>query len=74
MISICVGSVSGAKLMSPSNLEDLDSVGELIHITVNSAVFGFIDDMYMQTDKYFPEGKEGDEARKIRLQSQLRIG
>ena len=48
-ISQCVDQEKGAKLMHPSNLKELNTHGDLIHITFNSAIFGFIDDMYMIT-------------------------
>ena len=43
--------------MSPSDLSSSDDHGFLIHVSFNSGVFGFIDDMYMQTEIYMPEGK-----------------
>ena len=56
-IEQCVYEVNGAKLMSPSDLSSSDDHGFLIHVSFNSGVFGFIDDMYMQTEIYMPEGK-----------------
>ena len=49
----CIPDISGgAKLMSPSDLTSLDSYNEVIHVTVNSMFFGFIDDMYIIVKPY----------------------
>ena len=76
-ISQCVQELKGAKLMSPRDLDDLNTSGNLIHITFNSAIFGFIDDMYMQTEPLagaaLAQGEESSD-REVKMQSQLRIG
>ena len=46
----------GAKLMSPRDLSSDTTNGGLIHVTFNSALMGFIDDMYMTTEVYMPSG------------------
>ena len=51
-IEQCVDSLEGAKLMHPSDLSEDNDHGGLIHITFNSALFGFIDDMFMATFLY----------------------
>ena len=38
--------------MSPNDLEDIEEAGQTIHISVSSSFVGFIDDMYMTTEKY----------------------
>lgn len=59
--------------MHPRDLENLDTNGNLIHITFNSAIFGFIDDMFMKTSVYDDgSGKTG--KRVVSTQSQLRMG
>ena len=72
-ISECVHNTRGAKIMSPSNLDELDTHGNLIHVTFNSAIFGFIDDLYMMTMEYIPDISKSPQ-RKIEIQSQLRMG
>ena len=54
--------------MSPRDLEDLDTNGNLIHITFNSAIFGFIDDMYMMSNIYY-DGLEKTGKRVVSSQS-----
>ena len=73
-IEQCVYEVNGAKLMSPSDLSSSDEHGFLIHVSFNSGVFGFIDDMYMQTEIYNPSGTKSKLWRKLSIQSQLRTG
>ena len=52
-IKQCLPDISrGAKLMSPDDLTSLDSFGDVIHVTVNSMFFGFIDDMYIIVNPY----------------------
>lgn len=67
-IAQCVDQIKGAKLMSPRDLEDLDTNGNLIHITFNSAIFGFIDDMYMMSNIYY-DGLEKTGKRVVSSQS-----
>ena len=38
--------------MSPRDLDTYTTHGDLIHVTFNSAIFGFIDDLYMMTNLY----------------------
>lgn len=45
----CAGSVRGATLQYPLDLEKLTTYQDLIHVTFSSTLLGFIDDMYMQT-------------------------
>ena len=59
--------------MTPSDLSGSDTHGGLIHVTFNSALFGFIDDMYMATYVYDPVGALLSQ-RKLKIQSQLRTG
>ena len=73
-IEQCVEDVDGAKLMSPSDLSSNDEHGYLIHVSFNSGVFGFIDDMYMQTEIFVPEGHSSKNWRSLSIQSQLRTG
>jgi len=51
-IKQCINHLEGSKLMSPHNLNDLDTNSNLIHVTFNSAIFGFIDDMYIMQLPY----------------------
>ena len=43
----CAKMHHSSKLMSPRDLADSTESGQLIHITWTSAVFGFLDDMYV---------------------------
>lgn len=65
--------MKGAKLMHPNDLTTDNTHGGLIHITFNSALFGFIDDMYMATFVYDPTGALFPQ-RVLKIQSQLRTG
>ena len=51
-IADCAESIEGAKLMSPDDLRTLNAVDQLIHVTFNSFLFGFIDDMYIMNKEY----------------------
>ena len=62
--------MEGAKLMHPKDLTTDNTHGGLIHITFNSALFGFIDDMYMATFMYDPTGALFPQ-RVLKIQSQL---
>ena len=57
--------------MSPRDLDDSDENNQLIHVTFNSALFGFLDDMYIISEPYELDNKA---VRKLSIQSQLRIG
>ena len=59
--------------MSP---DDLSSKGfdTQIHVTVNSRIFGFIDDMYMQVQQYSVGGSSDINTIVLEVQSQLRMG
>lgn len=70
----CVKSIDGAKLMHPSDLNESDENNQLIHVTFNSAIFGFIDDMFIITEVYQPSDPTALESRNLKIQSQLRIG
>ena len=70
-IADCVGAIGGAKLKSPDNLSTMNTNSQLIHISVTSTFFGFLDDMYMWTEPITVNGKE---QRYIQMQSQLRMG
>ena len=50
----CINTLDGAKLMSPDDLSTLNTHGNLIHVTFNSAIFGFLDDLYIITQTYLP--------------------
>ena len=63
--------MKGAKIMYPENLDEIEKNSILIHVTFNSAIFGFIDDMYIMSLPYFADGKN---QRKLEMQSQLRMG
>lgn len=67
-ISLCVDEIPGGKLMSPKDLSKSNTHGNLIHISVNSAIMGFIDDMYMITEVY-TNPVTGKSQRLISLQS-----
>ena len=43
--------------MYPENLDEIEKNSILIHVTFNSAIFGFIDDMYIMSLPYFADGK-----------------
>ena len=49
-IAECVDKNHSSKLMSPRGLRTSSNSGELIHISWTSAVFGFLDDMYIMTE------------------------
>ena len=57
--------------MSPDGLSDSTESNQLIHVSVNSLLFGFIDDFYMMVSPFtfIKEGK-----LELKMQSQLRIG
>ena len=71
-IQYCVRDIKGAKLQSPKDLSDKNTHGNLIHVTFNSAIFGFIDDLYIMTYLYEPTVDLS--MRKISIMSQLRMG
>ena len=54
----CIQDLSGAKIMSPDDLSSKDT-NTLIHVSVNSMFFGFIDDMYMVLEPYTGTGSSG---------------
>ena len=63
--------------MSPSDLSELSTPGNLIHVTFNSAIVGFIDDMYIITSRYKPESAPStgfEYQRVLKIMSQLRMG
>ena len=61
--------------MSPRDLTDygIYETNTLIHVSVNSMFFGFIDDMYMIFEPYTGTGSSGT-SRVLKIQSQLRMG
>lgn len=59
--------------MHPHDLSSLATNGDLIHVTFNSAIFGFIDDMFMVTEPFTQSGAKTP-SRKLSIQSQLRMG
>ena len=65
-IEECVKTIDGAKLIHPSDLAESDDHDQLIHITFNSAIFGFIDDMFMITEVYQPEPTD-KESRSVKV-------
>ena len=67
-IADCVPEISGAKLMYPDNLSSSKENSQLIHISVTSTFFGFLDDMYMWTEPIMVEGYSSPQ-RYIMLQS-----
>ena len=70
-IQKCIDGISGSKLHSPSTIDDISTTLPQVHITFQSAFFGFLDDMYLMTAK--SEGYT-DQIRTLSMQSQLRIG
>lgn len=68
-IAVCANSISGAKLQSPKDLSSLLVAQNLVHVTFSSALFGFIDDMYLQT--YFDSEHA---VTVVNIMSQLRVG
>ena len=42
--------------MSPKHLKEQEKHGILIHVTFNSAIFGFLDDMYIMSLEYVKDG------------------
>ena len=76
----CVDDIAGAKLMSTtvSKKEAGSDTSEVtFFITVNSFLFGFIDDMYLNVVTYTDEAKDPDSdwyRMELRAQSQLRLG
>ena len=76
-IEQCIIKERSAKLMSPSDLSELSTPGNLIHVTFNSAIVGFIDDMYIITSRYKPENASSTDfeyQRVLKIMSQLRMG
>ena len=69
-IDQCINSITGAKLMSPDDLSTSNSHNDLIHVTFNSALFGFIDDLYMITNLYT---SPSDSSNSVTLNRQLSI-
>jgi len=67
----CSEDLRGGKLETPDNLENLSDYQELIHLTFNSAIFGFINDMYITT---YSGSLEPNQSTVINLQGQMRIG
>ena len=60
--------------MHPDNLQEMSTTANLIHISFNSAIFGFIDDLFMKTELYSGTSPLPNQNRLITLQSQLRMG
>ena len=54
----CVQNLSGARLMTPDDLSSKET-NTLIHVSVNSMFFGFIDDMYMILEPWTGTGSSG---------------
>ena len=51
-IQTCVDSISGSKLHSPGDIDQINTLLPQVHITFQSSFFGFIDDMYVTTTYY----------------------
>ena len=49
--------IDNAVIISPIDLASTKTNGGLIHIAFNSALMGFIDDMYISTYVYNPDQK-----------------
>ena len=64
--------LGGAKMMEPEDLSSITTFGNLIHVTVNSKLMGFIDDMYMVAQPY--GDIENPSQLQVSMQSQLRMG
>ena len=73
-ISDCIENKDSWKIMSPDNLDSLQSFAPVVHITIGSAFFGFLDDLYIQSQTYRSAPSDEFYHRKLRIQSQLRIG
>jgi len=54
-------------------LNTSEQTEQLIHVTFNSFLFGFIDDMYLIVKPYMPSGTV-ERWRYIELQAQIRMG
>ena len=59
--------------MSPDDFTSDESFDSLIHVTVNSMFFGFLDDLYIEAQTY-PLSEKNPKRLQLRLQSQLRMG
>ena len=69
-IQTCIDNTPGAKLHSPSTIDQIDTLLPQVHVTFQSSFFGFIDDMYIKTsDNNLHVG-----SRTVSMQSQLRLG
>ena len=68
-IETCGRDMAQAKLQSPKKLSDETGYQDLIHVTFTSAIFGFIDDMYLET---YNDSKHS--VNVVNVMSQLRIG
>lgn len=68
-IETCATSQLGSKLVVPKDLSSLTDWQDMIHVTFTSSIFGFIDDMYMQS--YFNATAE---KSVLNIMSELRIG
>ena len=54
---MCINTLDGAKFMTPDNLSSMNTHNDLIHVTFNSAIFGFLDDMYIMSNLYQHESE-----------------
>ena len=52
IISSCVGANRPGKLQQPKHLNEETTAVDFIHITYNSDILGFIDDLYVSTSVY----------------------
>lgn len=51
-IAICINKLTGAKLIGPEGLSESIGTKQLVHVAINSVIFGFIDDLYLMTYPY----------------------
>ncbi len=48
-IASCINGLVGAKVISPAGFSSSSAHEALVHVAINSVIFGFIDDLYLIT-------------------------
>lgn len=66
-IDQCVQDIEGAKVMFPDELSSSNQNDQLIHVTFNSAIFGFLDDMYIMNTPYEMSGSTSTTYRALEI-------
>ena len=51
-IASCINDLTGAKVISPAGFSSSSAHEALVHVAINSVIFGFIDDLYLITQPY----------------------